>query len=144
MTISNALKLAGCAAALIGLAATSAQAQRVRLDQETNVGGVGVGCTGIGQTKNDPKWQAYSVRLEFAAANGEYLAGESVSLSDSAGQPVLTVSCEGPWLLLQLPPGKRYQVAATVIERSAAPKTVTVSAPHHGQATFVLTFPNAH
>ena len=126
---------AGLGAALLMISASTASAQstRVHLDQETTVGGIGVGCTGIGQTKNDPKWQAYSVRLEFAAANGEYLAGEVVRLVDAKGEEVLDVSCEGPWLLIKLPPGEVYEADAALSEVSAMRKTAKLRAPSHGQ-----------
>ena len=116
---------------------------RVPLDQETTVGGIGVGCTGIGQTKNDPKWKAYSVKLEFADAQRALLANETVSLSDGNTQ-VLDVACEGPWLLLKLPAGKAFTVEANLAEKTTASRSATVKAPSHGQATFVLTFPDAH
>ncbi len=45
------------------------------LDHETTIAGIGVACTGIGQTKNDPKWQAYPVLVEYAGPGGELLAG---------------------------------------------------------------------
>ncbi len=117
---------------------------RVPLDQETTVGDVGVGCTGIGQTKDDPKWAAYPVKLEFADAQHALLANETVRVSGPKGAVLAEVSCEGPWLLLKLPPGKRYSVEARLAEQTAAPQTATVRAPAHGQATFVLTFPDAH
>ena len=131
--------------AAIAALATPALADPVRvpLDQETTVGGIGVGCTGIGQTKNDPKWAAYSVKLEFADAQRALLANETVSLS-SGKTEILDVACEGPWLLLKLPAGKAFTVEANLAERSTAPRSANVKAPAHGQATFVLTFPDAH
>jgi len=125
--------------------ATSAVAQPVRLplDHEAVIGGIGVACTGIGQTKNDPKWLAYDVRVEFADASSAYLAGEDLTLSGAGGQ-LLSVSCEGPWVLLKLPAGQAYQVEARVTQPGVASRTSTVTAPSHGQARFVLTFPDAH
>jgi hypothetical protein len=142
-----ALRRSLAAAAVLAFAAApllaSADPVRVPLDQETTVGGIGVGCTGIGQTKNDPKWKAYSVKLEFADAQKALLANETVSLSDGKTQ-VLDVACEGPWLLLKLPAGKAFTVEANLAEKTTAPRSATVKAPSHGQATFVLTFPDAH
>jgi hypothetical protein len=143
MRFSNSFRGAalGVAAAICGSAA-SAEAVKVPLDQETAVGGVSVACTGIGQTKNDPKWQAYSVRLEFAKPNGDYLAGEVVRLLDRKGAEVLDIACEGPCVLLKLPPGKPFKVEAAVSEVSSTRKTATIKAPSHGQARFVFTFAN--
>jgi hypothetical protein len=137
---------AAVAALAIGLgpAVAFADPVRVPLDQESTVGGVGVGCTGIGQTKNDPKWRAYSVKLEFADAQRALLANEVVTLSDDGGAPVLQVACEGPWVLLKLPAGKTYQVEAKLAQSSAGARSTSVKAPAQGQATFVLIFPDAH
>jgi len=88
MTISaQSRRVAAVTAGLVFFVATSAAAQPVRvpLDHETTVAGIGVACTGIGQTKNDPKWQAYPVLVEFAGPGGELLADESMALSDASG-----------------------------------------------------------
>jgi hypothetical protein len=131
-------------AALAVAAAAAAQTVRVPLDHEKVVGGVGVACTGIGQTKNDPKWLAYDVRVEFADALHNYLAGEVVTLRDSRGAELLTVACEGPWVLLKLPAGQSYGVEGQVTQPGVAPVTSAVSPPSHGQTRVVLTFPDAH
>jgi hypothetical protein len=133
----------GAVLALAGGAAAVAQPVRVPLDHETVIGGVPVACTGIGQTRNDPKWLAYPVRVEFADTAHGYLAGEVLDLSDAAGQPVLQVACEGPWILLKLPPGVSYKVSARVAGGHVPPQTATIKAPSQGQARFVLTFPVA-
>jgi hypothetical protein len=130
-------------AALAASAGASAQPVKIQLDQETAVGGVGVACTGIGQTKNDPKWQAYPVRVEFARPSGEYVADEVLRVADSRGQMLLEVGCEGPWILLKLTPGQRYALSATIASSGAATKQMAITAPSHGQARFVLTFPAA-
>lgn len=139
-----ALCAAACFAMSFAAGSAGAEPQRVHLDTEVTVGGVGVACTGIGQTKDEPRWLAYPVRLEFADAKANYLAGEVVTLSQGKGAPIFEVSCEGPWLLLKLPAGRSYRVDATLTEYKAAqPRSATVKAPSHGQARFVLTFPDA-
>lgn len=140
---SRALVAATALAFGLGSVAALADPVRVPLDRETTVGGIGVGCTGIGQTKNDPKWKDYPVKLEFADAQRALLANEVVTVS-ADGAPVAEVACEGPWLLLKLPAGKAYQVEARLAQSSAGPRSASVKAPAHGQATFVLTFPDAH
>ena len=133
--------------ATLGLAlagSAAAEAQRVPLDGEAVIGGVGVACTGVGQVKNDPRWSAYPVRLEFADAKSNYLAGEAVTLSDPKGASILEVSCEGPWVLLKLPPGRPYRVEARLTDTPATqPRSAIVKAPAHGQARLVLVFPDA-
>jgi len=137
--------LAICAALGWALAAPAgAEPQRVRLDTEATIGGVDVACTGIGQTKDQPRWKAYPVRIEFADSKRNYLAGEVLSLTDPAGAPVLEVVCEGPWVLLRTPAGKAYHVEAHLTQAGGGgPRSAVVKAPSHGQATFVLTFPDA-
>ena len=131
-------------AVLLTLAAGSmavAQPTRIPLDQATTIAGVGVGCTGIGQTKSDPKWLAYSVRVEFAGPGGDLLANETLRVSDAKGPPLLAVFCEGPWILLMLPPGKTYKLDAQVGRAAETTVSGTVKSPRHGQASVVLTFP---
>ncbi|MFI4974083.1 MAG: hypothetical protein ACHP84_06055 [Caulobacterales bacterium] len=146
--MSNSLRTAAACAALFFLsgapvsAADSDQpAQPVPLDSETVLAGIPVACTGIGQTKQDPKWAAYPVRLEFANPKHEYLADEVVTLYDG-GRPRFTMSCEGPWVLMTLPAGKGFKVEAMVRHPMRGPVSATVKAPKHGQTRFVLTFPN--
>ena len=115
----------------------------IAYDSETTIGGVGVACSGIGQSKDQARWLAYSVRIEFADATGLYLADETLTLSDPAGTTLLGVSCKGPWLLLKLPDRRAYRVDAQLAGRSAAPVSATVKSPEHGQARVVLTFPKA-
>ena len=140
----NRKAVGGAMLAAMSLAAANASADptRVPLDQETSVGGVGVACTGIGQTKNDPKWLAYPARVEFAGPGGEYLANETLTVSDAKGGEVLAVSCEGPWILLKLPPGKTFKVDGQVEGAPAVTVSAKVRAPSHGQARFVLRFPD--
>ena len=135
--------MSALAVSLALAAATSVAAQPVHvpLDHETTIAGIGVGCTGIGQTKNDPKWKAYPVLVEFAGPGGEYLANTTLTVTDAKGAEVLEAFCEGPWTLLQLPPGKTYKVAGQVGRTAAKPVSATVKAPAHGQARYVLNFP---
>src|ERR1700733_11346277 len=147
MTISAQSRRVGAVTAgLVFFVATSAAAQPVRvpLDHETTVAGIGVACTGIGQTKNDPKWQAYPVRVEFAGPGGEYLADETLRVVDSRDQMLLEVGCEGPWILLKLTPGQRYTLSARVTGSGAGTKDTPITVPTHGQGRFVLTFPDTH
>jgi hypothetical protein len=124
--------------------AALADAAHVHLDEETTIGGVDVACTGVGQTKNLPKWSAYPVRVEFANAQHDYVAGETLTLSDRHGKELLQIVCDGPWVLLKLPPGKAYRVDATLAQPGVGPRSAMVKAPRSGQTRFVLTFPDAH
>ena len=136
--------IATAVAASLASGVAVAQPSEVKLDQTATLGGVEVACTGIGQTKADPKWQAYPVRLEFATAQQTYLAGEEVTVLDGKGRPQFDLTCDGPWVLMKLPAGVAYRVEAKLTDQSAAPRSGTVKAPKQGQVRFVLTFPDAH
>jgi hypothetical protein len=94
----------------------------VALDTETTIGGVGAACTGIGQTREDPKWAAYPVRIETSDGQNAYLAGAVIQVRTPKGQPLLNAECDGPWLLLMLPPG-RYVAEARIDGAAAKPRT---------------------
>jgi hypothetical protein len=130
------------AGGLLAAAAASAEPVTVPLDGETQVGGVAAACTGVGQTKLDPKWRGYSVRVEFADAQSAYLADVEAVVSQADGTPVADVRCEGPWVLFKLPPG-RYHVQGSLTGSAAKPQNAAVAAPASGQARVVLHFPDA-
>jgi hypothetical protein len=141
------VRITGALAALLtalGGPAALAAAPPVRLppDQETTVRGIDVACTGIGRNvREEPRWRAYNVKVEFSDRRGDLLASERVTLSDLNGAPLLNLRCGGAWLLLKLPPGQEYRVSAFLGEPRVAPQTAVVTAPRRGQATVVLTFP---
>ena len=60
----------------------------------------------------------YPLTLQFSASTGAFLASVAVSIRDAAGKVVLDTVAEGPFLLVNLGPG-RYRVKATLdgIER---------------------------
>jgi len=75
--------------------------------------GIKYACAGVGKaSRNDPRWTAFPVRLEFAAANGDFLGDPAVTVTDAAGKQVFQTQCNGPWVLIELPAGS-YQVHAT-------------------------------
>ena len=131
------------AAALTVGTAAQAEPTAVPLNGEVTVAGVPVGCTGIGQTRHDPKWKAYPVRIDFAKPNGDFLADVVVALGHAKGAPMLEVSCAGPQVLFKLPPG-RYSVQGSLSKSpEAKPQSATITAPASGQRVFVLHFPDA-
>jgi hypothetical protein len=132
---------ATAAVAAPGLALAQGGAEKMPLDRTTTVQGVETACTGLGKTQRDnPAWESFSVRVEFADAKAEYLTDAEVMVVTAQGKPVLHVSCAAPWVLMRLPPGD-YRVSGHLLaggpERSAAFK-----APRTGQASVALTFPS--
>ncbi len=108
-------------------------------DSEMTLAGIGLACTGIGGSKDDPKWLAYPLRIEFANRAREYLINATVTLTDDKGAKLFTVVCPGAWLLLKVPSAAPYRVDALVNGR-AAPAT-TVKSPAKGQQRVILVFP---
>lgn len=105
----------------------------------TDVNGIETVCTGIdSDTRADPRWAAYPLRLEFTAGGRAYVAYEQVTITGAKGAPVLAVRCPGAWVLAKLPSGK-YSVSATV--ESGVTKHASVTVPRTGQARLVIRFP---
>lgn len=119
--------------------AFAARYDRLPEDEPVTIDGIDVACTGVGdEAIADPRWHNYSVRLEFAGGNREYLADLDVSIETQGGEELLAVHCSGPWVLANLKPGK-YRVHATY-ERNLT-KSVLITAPDHGQKRVVISFP---
>jgi hypothetical protein len=136
--------IAGLAAAALCLG-TAAQAAptMLTLNSETTVEGVPVGCTGIGQSRHDARWNAYSVRVDFAKPGGHLLADVEVTLSRPDGTALLDVGCPGPQVLFKLPPGS-YRVEGRLTKSpNAQPQNATISPPASGQRVVTLRFPDA-
>ncbi len=94
-------------------------------------------CTGIGgDSRNDPRWPSYPLRIELVGRAGEFLGQAEVTLTQN-NEAVIGVRCGGPWLLLRLPPGA-YEVSAQV---ENVTKTGRVTVPMTGQGRLVLRFP---
>jgi hypothetical protein len=122
------------------LAATASLAQEnLAADMPKAIDGIETVCDGTTiANRNDPKWRAYSLRLEFAGKGGQYLGGETVSVK---GDEIdVTVQCQGPWVLMKLPAGS-YHVSADVPD--AGHKEMNVRVPASGQQVVVFSFPNA-
>jgi hypothetical protein len=70
--------LCGALACLAGRAAGEAVALPV--DAATTINGVELACTGVGQTREEARWRAYPIRVEFSNARNEYLVGGAITL----------------------------------------------------------------
>jgi hypothetical protein len=136
------LDISVCGAVLVlwALPAFSAPAAPMPLDQPVSLPkAITAVCAGIGESQEDPRWAAYQVRVEFANAANQYIAGVDLALSQ--GRKVLAhLSCSGAWLLFQLPSG-RYEVSATRQDVPAsAPASAAFTPPAKGQKRVVLIF----
>ena len=135
--ISFATLLAG-AAMLDGV--TNAQAQMpvaMPFDTPMTIFGVETVCTGIGiDTRSEPRWDTYPLKVEIAGKGGQYLGDVEVVVIGDEGV-MLEAECGGPWLLFKLPAG-RYQVRAPVDGQTVS-SSAFVSAGSQGR--IILRFP---
>lgn len=125
---------------LIGSAA--AETSLLPVDAETTINGVQLVCTGIGQTRDDPRWQAYPVRIEFSNARNEYLVGGAITVRDTAGRELFSASCDAPWILLRLPKGA-YRVEGRMPGAGVRSRSASFAPPAAGQLRVVLQFEDA-
>ena len=89
-----------------------ALAGNAEADTEQHYRGTAFVCTGVGESRRDPRWTTYPLKMEFAGAHGKYVGDVRVRVHDAVGNLVLEAHCLTPWVLADLPPG-RYRVAAT-------------------------------
>jgi hypothetical protein len=115
--------------------------EQMVVDRDVVLGDVQLACTGIGDTRTDPKWAAYPIRVEFSNAKNQYMVDALVALLDAKGEAVLVVRCDSPWLLLKPPPGT-YAVYAHLMDTGAQIRSARFTAPTHGQKRVVLQFPD--
>jgi len=92
--------------AVIAMSVCAAAAPDTTMTQN----GVDAVCTGVGSAKDDPRWDAYPVKVVFSNGAQEFVAGEHVTLS-RGGQTLVRMDCDGPWVLLRAPAGK-YTLSA--------------------------------
>lgn len=124
----------------LALSSAPAMAEGIRLppDTPTTVAGIESVCTGVGlDARQDPRWPSYSLKVEFAGPGGQYLGDEHLVLRRS-GKELLSLICDGPWVLFRLPPG-RYEVEAQVGQQTT---TSAAFAPASGQGRIILRFAN--
>jgi hypothetical protein len=107
-------------------------------DLEKTYNGISYACAGVGESKDDPKWKVYPLKLMFTAGTRAYVSQVDVTLQDASGSEVLKVTCDAPWLLAKVKPGA-YSVTAKA--EGAPPKTVKVTVPSSGQNELAIRFP---
>ena len=118
-----------------------AQAERLPLDGERAIGGMTIACTGIGQERSDPRWNAYPVRIESSDTNRAMVADEIVSVADRKGAVLATVQCEGPWILLRPSASGAYTVKGWLPGAPSASAGGGFRVPAKGQTRIELRFP---
>lgn len=128
-------------AILVMAAATgSATADPMAMDTPVQMNGLETVCTGVGETKDDPKWLSYPVRIEFSNGGAQYLSGATVRISHG-GDTVGSLDCPGAWVLLRGAPGE-YSVDVTIDNSSAKPVNASFHMGSGPQKRIVLRFPD--
>ena len=93
-------------------------APALALPEPSNVGGVPYVTGGIGSDESQAlkaQQSKYALSLTFAVSSGgqnAFLASVPVKITDASGTAVLDVTTAGPYLLVDLPPG-RYEIITT-------------------------------
>ena len=125
--------------ALLG-ATAAAFADPAPMDTPVQMNGLETVCTGVGETKDDPKWLAYPIRIEFSNGGAQYLSGATVRISRGS-DTVGSLDCPGAWVLLKGAPGE-YRVDVTIDNSSAKAVNATFRMGTGGQKRIVLRFPD--
>lgn len=128
----------GLAAAFLLSFAMPALAAPMAMDLPARINNVDIACTGFGETKSDPRWASYPLRVEFFDSRRRWIPGGDVVLSDMAGHRLVSVTCPGPWLLVRIAPGD-YQIEA--LEDGAKPRTAKIHLTASGQMRAQMVFP---
>jgi hypothetical protein len=75
--------------------------------------GVSYMCSGIGESKDDPRTAKFPLKIVFATNSSALYSDVNVRIYPESGdKSVFEVFCDGAWLLVDLPAGK-YRVTAT-------------------------------
>jgi hypothetical protein len=128
-------------AVLVLLAGTTAAlADPAPMDTPVQMNGLETVCTGVGETKDDPKWLAYPIRIEFSNGGAQYLSGATVRISRGS-DTVGSLDCPGAWVLLKGAPGE-YRVDVTIDNSSANAVNASFRMGTGGQKRIVLRFPD--
>ncbi len=72
-------------------------------------------CGGVGLDESDymkAEARGHGLLMTFATTDGSYLAKVHVDIADSRGKPLLSVDCDAPMLLVDLPRNASYRILA--------------------------------
>lgn len=134
VVLSVVLFIAGTGAALS--AETTLAQKKNPSDQGSYLGTPWVS-GGVGESSREKLMQEYddyNLKLEFAVADGSYLADVAVSITTPDGTPVLRAFSTGPWLMTKLPAGT-YEIAVNGFEKTFVEE---VRVPAQGMETVIF------
>jgi hypothetical protein len=144
MTMKSAMKAAAMALAVAGfgaLAGPVSAAVGPRMPAEQHQGSVGFVTGGIGKSearlfeRHMGQHRLAVELLEHAGRAEEFTADARVRIADAHGRTVLDTKAGGPFLLVDLAPG-RYSIVATLNNRTLKKHAVVVTRDRLARATF--------
>ncbi len=95
-------------------------------------------CTGIGDSKSDPRIADFPVKIIFATTSRSLYADVTVVVSKADSVPQAIIECDGAWLLLKLAPGS-YRIQGT--DKKGQVRTCPLVVKSGSPAQCVLTWP---
>jgi hypothetical protein len=123
--------------------ALPALASNPELPPEQYEGSIGYITGGIGSTEAkafESQLTKHRLAIEVLEHTGKrdaFTGDATVTIADKSGNPLLDVQTDGPFLLVDLPPG-RYSVTASLNEKVLKKRTVYVANNQTARATFVF------
>jgi len=144
MTMRGTVKAAGMVLAVAGLATLTGPASAAvnpRMPAEQHQGPVAYVTGGIGKSearlfeRQMDRHRLAIELLEHAGRAQEFTAEAKVRITDAHGRTVLDTKAAGPFLLVDLPPG-RYSILATLNKKTLRKAAVVVTRDKLARATF--------
>lgn len=135
--MSHALVRLVAAAALATIAGASAALTQDRTPGGLNFVVGGIGAEDASAMESVLSASLFSTALRTAArGSGAYLADVDLSIEDDEGRQVFQRRLEGPYLLIDLPPG-RYVIVGV---REGQVQRMTLTLPRHARRSLVMYF----
>jgi hypothetical protein len=132
----KAILLGGMALAALAVAPASAQTTALRVNQIADVQGVKTACGGASlDDQQTMGTENYPVTFKLVGGYGQWLGEENLTIT--GGGQTISFACEGPWVSMQLAPG-RYKATAEV--PGGSPKTVSFTVGQ-GSREVMIRFP---
>lgn len=136
---SAVLSVLACSAAV-----AAPQVDSATLPEAQTENGIRYVCGGVGSDEAASLKQAareHNLALTFATRDGSYLADVDVTIADARGRSLLSTTCNGPIMLVDVPKSGTYKVSAQVNGREASG---TVQVPSHAKGKHLaLVLPRA-
>ena len=96
-------------------------------------------CGGVGLDESEymkSQARSHGLLMTFATTDGSYLAKVHIDIADSRGKPLMSVDCDAPMLLVDLPRGNRYRILAQTGGASLS-RTASVKSGRGNRVVFV-------